>query len=115
MAIIQKQKMSDPDTLKHQFKGLSVRGALICLQQRYAKGNMTFVWRSQLLTVRAALKEVPDYLLNMRCGEFGVVRFYGGPPTKGQWFSGSALTMLCDAALFDNRTKDLPISQLLGL
>jgi hypothetical protein len=113
--IVKRKVISDPEVLKHQFKGLSTRGALICLQQKYGKGNMTFIWHSQTCTVNGLLEEVPDYLLDMRCGEFGVVRFYGGPPAQGRWFDGTVLTMLCDAALFDNRTKDMPVSQLLGL
>jgi len=115
MVIIRRQKPATPDTLKHQFGGLSVRGAFICLEQRYGKGTMSFIWQSQSLTVRDALKELPDYLLDMRCGDFGVVRFFGGPPKNGRWFDGTVLTMLCDASLFEKHTEGMAPSELLGI
>jgi len=113
--IVKRKTISDPAALKHQFKGLSTRGALICLQRKYGKGNMTFIWHSQICTVAGLLGEVSDYLLDMCCGEFGVVRFFGGPPAQGRWFDGTVLTMLCDAALFDDRIKAMPVSRLLEL
>jgi hypothetical protein len=105
----------DVPALKNQLKGLSARGAFVTLAQRYGMADKTFIWDGQLYTVRTALADLPDYLLDMNCGDFGIVRFFGGPPKKGQWFDGTVLTMLCDAVLFEENTNTMTEAQKLAL
>lgn len=107
--------MTDIPTLKRQFAGLSARGALVTMAQRYGMAAKTFVWSGQLYTVDMALEQLPDYLLDMKCGDFGIVRFFGGPPKAGRWFDGTVLTMLCDAVLFENSTNEMTEAQKLAV
>jgi len=107
--------MTSITTLKMQFAGLSVRGALVTLAQRYRSANKNFIWGSQLYTVRSALEDLPDYLLNMKCAGFGVVRFFGGPPNRGGWYDGTLLTIMCDSALFELSTAGMAEIQKLGM
>lgn len=115
MVIIRKPKVTKPHTVKHQLKGLSTRGAFVCLMQQYSLHKKTFMWQGKLYTVESALKQIPDYLLNIQCDKFGVVRFYGGPPGNATWFDGTVLTMLCDATMFENHTTTLTPAQKLIL
>lgn len=115
MVILRPEKYTDVATLKYQLGGLSARGALVCLAQKHGKAQTTFVWFSQLYTVTQALENVSDYLLDMRCGDFGVIRFFGGPPRNGKWFDGTLLTMLCDAVMFENHTAGMTEAQIIGL
>jgi hypothetical protein len=115
MVIVKKHKMTDIPTLKRQFTELTARGALVTLVQRYGMAAKNFVWNGQLYTVDTALKQLPDYLLDMKCGDFGIVRFFGGPPKAGNWFDGTVLTMLCDAVLFEGSTEEMPEGQKLAV
>jgi len=113
MVIVRKHKMTDIPTLKKQFAGLSARGAFMTMAQRYGMATKTFIWSGQFYTVDTILKQLPDYLLDMKCGDFGIVRFFGGPPKAGRWFDGTVLTMLCDAVLFENSTNEMTEAQKL--
>lgn len=99
--------------LKRQLENLSTYHALVVLSQGHGMANKTFIWNGQLYTIQEALKTIPAYLLELRCGDFGTLRFYGGPPQKGAWYGGTVLTMLCDAVLFDESTTNLSESQRL--
>jgi len=107
--------MTNTTTLKTQFAGLSVRGALVTLAQRYSSANKGFIWDGQLYTIRSALEDLADYLLDMKCAGFGIIRFFGGPPNQGGWFDGTILTMLCDAVLFESNTAGMAEVQKLGM
>lgn len=115
MVILCKPKITNPHTIKYQLKGLSTRGALVCLMQQHHLHKKTFLWEADLYTIESALKRIPDYLLNIECGKFGVVRFYGGPPDHATWFDGTMLTMLCDVVMFESHTTALTPSQKLTL
>ena len=99
--------------LKDQLKGLSTRSALATLGEKYGMSGKSFIFDGQLYTVSTALSNIPGYLLDMACDEFGTIRFYGGPPAVGAWYEGSILTMLCDAVLFEENTRHLDTSQKL--
>lgn len=62
------------------------------------------MWSGEFYTVGQALATIPDYLLSMPCGAFGIIRFMGGPLGKTKWYNGTVRTMLCDAALFESHT-----------
>lgn len=116
MVVVRRHKMTkDVPALKNQLKGLSARGALVTLAQRYGMSNKSFIWDGQLYTVASALTALPDWLLDIKCNEFGVIRFFGGPPKAGRWFDGTILTMLCDAVLFEENTDNLTEAQKLAV
>jgi hypothetical protein len=111
MPIVRKIKITNPHAAKYQLKGLSARAALVCLMQQYGLHKKTFVWQAGFYTVEGALKQIDDYLLDIECGKFGIIRFYGGPPGCAKWFDGTLLTMLSDAAMFESHST--PSSNLL--
>jgi hypothetical protein len=102
------------DNLKKQLEGLSARAALATLVERYRMSTKSFIFSGELYTIRSALTDIPEWLLDMPCGGFGSLRFYGGPPGAATWYEGSILTMLCDAVLFDENTKNLTCSELIS-
>ena len=115
MIVIRRHKMSaNIDQLKDQLKGLSAQAALATLVERYRMSTKSFIFSGELYTVRSALSEIPEWLLDMPCGGFGSLRFFGGPPGAAMWYDGTILTMLCDAVLFDENTKDLTCSELIA-
>ena len=102
------------DCLKNQLKDLSARSALATLVERYHMSTKSFIFSGELYTVRSAISEIPEWLLEMPCGGFGALRFFGGPPGAAMWYEGTILTMLCDAVLFDENTRDLTCSELIA-
>jgi hypothetical protein len=84
--------------LKNQLANLDTRSALLCICQKGAEAKC-FFWSDQMWTASQALDVWEDYLLEVKCSEFGVVRFYGGPPKQGKWYNGTMLSMLCDLFL----------------
>lgn len=115
MPVIRKTRITNPHAIKHQLKGLSARGAFVCLMQQHKLHKKTFMWQGELYTVETALEIIPDYLLDIKCGKFGIIRFYGGPPGRAKWFDGTVLTMLCDATMFENHNTGLMPAQKLIL
>ncbi len=113
MVIIRRRKKSVAE-LKLWHKTCSSRSVLGTLLEDYGMGAKAFVWDGQLYTVERALKDVPDYLLDMRCDDFGVIRFFGGPPGNPGWYEGTLLTMLCDAILFEAYSFDMPLEKRMG-
>lgn len=99
--------------LKKQLASISTRCALVCIRQKNA-GNKCFFWSDQMWTTDDALETWEDYLLEIKCGEFGVVRFFGGPPKHGKWYNGTVLSMLCDLILFDENTKSWSLAKKLS-
>lgn len=89
--------------LKRQLENLTVSAALLCVEQKAP--NKVFFWGGQMWTPVAARGQWETELLRLSCSEFGVIRFFGGPPTKAMWHDGSILSMLCDLILFDECTK----------
>jgi len=114
MIVVRNHKMTTSlKSLRDQLRTLSTRTALVTMAETYGMHAKSFVFDGQLYSVASALKEIPEYLLDMNCDQFGAVRFFGGPPKKGNWFTGSIMTMLCDAVLFDENTRHLDSSQRL--
>ncbi len=113
MVIIRRQKKTVTE-LRLWYKNYSARSAFAKLAEDYDMGAKTFVWFGQLYTVARALTDVPDYLLDICCDDFGVIRFFGGPLGKTGWYEGTVLTMLCDAALFEMYAADMPLEQRMG-
>lgn len=105
--------MKKIDTLKKQLAAMSTECALLCLIQKGA-GGKCFYWSGQMWTPKQAKDNWENYLLQMICSEFGVVRFYGGPPSKGSWYNGTILSMLCDLILFDENTQNWSASEKLS-
>jgi hypothetical protein len=95
--------MTNIDALKSQLKNLTVRAALLCVEQRAP--NKVFLWGGQMWTPKQAGVEWEPELMHQSCAEFGVVRFFGGPPKDAQWYDGTILSMLCDLILFEESTK----------
>jgi len=93
--------------LKKQLRGLTTRAAIVTLTDKYHRAKMTIVFDSQMYTLKTLAEELEDCLLDMPCGEFGILRFWGGPPGEGEWHDGTMLTMLCDAILFEEHTQHL--------
>jgi len=88
-----------------QLTSADTRTALLCICQKGA-GHKCFFWGGQMWTANQALEVWEDYLLNMNCGIFGIVRFYGGPPKNSKWYDGTVLSMLCDLILFKENTEN---------
>lgn len=107
MVIIRRRKKTATE-LKLWYKNHSARLAFTMLLEDWGMGTKTFMWSGQLYTVARALKDVPDYLLDIRCDDFGVIRFFGGPLGKSKWYEGTVLTMLCDAVLFEMYAAYMP-------
>lgn len=99
--------------LKKQLSAMSTATALMCIIQKYA-GTKNFIWGGQLWSVERAKREWEEDLLDMPCGELGVVRFFGGPPGSGQWYDGTILSILCDLILFSENTKHLTAAEKIG-
>ncbi len=99
--------------LKKQLTAMSTEAALLCIIQEYS-GIKNFIWDGQLWTVEKASKKLEKDLLTMPCGDFGVIRFYGGPPGNGRWYDGTILSMLCDMILFNENTLHLTTAEKLG-
>jgi hypothetical protein len=100
---VETKAMTDIRVLKTQLKNLTVTAALLCVEQRAP--NKIFMWGAQEWTPKQAGAEWEPGLMNMGCEDFGVIRFYGGPPGEARWYAGSILSMLCDLILFDESTK----------
>lgn len=100
--------------LKKQLKDLTTRVALVKLSHQYRLTNKTFLFDGVVYTIKSALADIPEYLLDMPCEHFGTLRFFGGPPGSGRWFNGTVLTLLCDSVLFDESTKHLSTSEMLA-
>ena len=98
--------MTEIVNLKNQMKGLSTEFALTWLIQKRLSQS-TFFWDGKLWTVGEAKKEWEKEIKEMPCGEVGVIRFYGGPPNKADWYDGTILSMVCDIILFNERTAGL--------
>ena len=102
--------MTKITTLKEQLGGMTVECALLCIIQKGA-GDKCFFWGGRMWTPKEAKSGLEDCILQMNCGQMGVVRFYGGPPGKGSWYDGTVLTMLCDLFLFDENTQGWSTSE----
>ncbi len=113
MVIIRRQKKFIAE-LKLGYKTCSSRWALRTLLEDYGLQAKAFVWDGQLYTVAGALESVPDYLLDMWCDDFGVLRFFGGPPGNPGWYEGTLLTMLCDVILYEAYASDMTLEKRLG-
>lgn len=101
--------------MKMWYGDTSTRGALTILVEDHNMQYRRFLWGGSDYTVKAALTDIPPYLLDMRCGDFATIRFYGGPPGMPRWFNGSMLSMLCDASLFEFYTHTMtPEQQLMS-
>jgi hypothetical protein len=101
--------------LKEQLSGLSTKHALTLLSLQYKRGGAVLFFNGERYTVDSALIDLPEYLLEIRCGGFGAIQFYGGPPNKGTWYPGTILTLLCDAILyeeFSDNIIDVPLCEL---
>jgi len=59
----------------------------------FAKGTV-------FCTVDEALGTWPTSVLSLPSMDLGPVRFYGGPPQKSRWYTGSLFTVLKDMELF---------------
>jgi hypothetical protein len=105
--------MTQVKTLKSQLCNMNTQAALVCLSQTEAAKKL-FYWSGQMWTPAQALAEWDTSLQSMKSGKFGVVRFYGGPPTKCDWYDGTILSMLCDTMLFDEHTKDWSTKEILA-
>jgi hypothetical protein len=112
MVIIRTRKKTVAE-LKLWYKDYSAREALAILAEDFGMGFKTFMWFGEVYTVERALTTIPDYLLDMYCGAFGIVRFMGGPLGKTKWYNGTVLTMLCDAALFEAYARSMTAEQRL--
>ncbi len=95
--------MTTINEMKADLGAFSVRFALQSISRK-GGGNKLFYFDSKTYTPRTALADWEKCLLGMDCGNLGVVRFYGGPPGEGKWYSGTVLSMLCDMVLFDKFT-----------
>lgn len=91
--------------LKLWYRHCSARTALSILIEDYGMRARTFMWSTKLYTVERALTNIPYYLIDMPCGQFGVIRFFGGPPGHAKWYEGTLLTMLCDTVLFKTHAR----------
>lgn len=105
--------MSKISILKEQLGSLSVKSALLCIIQKGA-GNKCFFWGDRMWTAVQAKDTWENYLLEMPCDEFGIVRFFGGPPTKGKWYNGTIFSILCDLILFNANTQNWSTSEILS-
>ena len=92
--------MTTINELKSNLSEFSVKFALQNIIRK-GGGNKLFYFDSKTYTPRTALAGWEKCLLGMDCGKLGVIRFYGGPPGEGKWYSGTVLSMLCDLVLFD--------------
>ena len=97
--------MLDIRELKAELSEFSVKFALQNIIRKGA-GNKIFHFDGSVLTPSLALEKWEDYLLNIACGKFGTIRFYGGPPGEGKWYNGTVLSMLCDLILFDKFSSE---------
>lgn len=113
MVVIRRRKKTVTE-LKLWYKHYSARSALAILADDFGMRFKTFMWFGEIYTIEKAWTDIPDYLLDMHCGTFGVVRFMGGPPGKTKWYSGTVLTMLCDAALFEAYAYNMTAEQRFG-
>lgn len=90
--------------ITEMFPTLTVEQALKALCADCRMGGKTFhmSFNSNAcdVTIQDALEGWPDSWLGCFAYQFAPIRFYGGPPTKGQWFSGSIATLYYDALLF---------------
>jgi len=98
--------------LKKQLANVDTRTALLCICQKGA-GSKSFYWSGQMWTANEALGSWGSYLLNMGCGTFGIILFYGGPPKGGGWYEGTVLSMLCDLILFEKNTQHWSVAEKL--
>lgn len=96
--------MLDIRELKAELGEFSVKFALQNIIGKGA-GDKIFYFDSIMYTPRLALSW-ENYLLNIACGKFGIVRFYGGPPGEAKWYDGTMLSMLCDLILFDKFSSE---------
>ena len=51
------------------------------------------------MTSVGGLLQMDEKWLDSACGESGTIQFFGGPPGKKRWYSGSVLDYLCDCIL----------------
>jgi hypothetical protein len=98
MIVIPASKKNVPQQIKDWYVCYNVRDALFELIA-FEMGARSFVWSAERFTVERALSTLPDYLLDLRCSDLGVIRFIGGPTGMTQGYDGTLLTLLCDAAL----------------
>ena len=96
-------KIRKVDELKEQLASVSTDHALLCIIHR---GGGTFIWDGLMWNADSAREKWDACLLEMSCSEFGVIRFFGGPPGAGKWHDGTILSMLCDLILFDENTRE---------
>jgi hypothetical protein len=102
------------ETLKNQLKGLSTEFALTWMLQK-GVNQKTFFWDGEQWTVERAKKQWEKALQEMKCSELGILRFYGGPPGKADWYDGTVLSMVCDMILFAENTVGLTENEKLGI
>lgn len=62
--------------------------------------------RQGTMTSIAVLLEMSEEWLDSPCGESGTVQFFGGPPGKSRWYSGSVLDYICDCVLTSEVEND---------
>lgn len=105
--------MNEIANLKKQLASMSTGHALLCIIQK-GGGGKSFFWDGQLWSASQAKEKWDPYLLKMVCGEFGAIRFFGGPPKAAAWYTGTVLSMLCDLILFDDKTKALSAEEKLS-
>ena len=55
--------------------------------------------RQGTMTSVSAMLDMGEEWLDSPCGESGTVQFFGGPPGKTKWYSGSVLDYICDCVL----------------
>lgn len=79
---------------------LSTEEALQKLAGQHGRRQAVIVRNGLIYTVGEALQWWSGCVLDMPCHESGLIQFYGGPPGKPQWFTGTVFTMLADATLF---------------
>lgn len=99
--------------LKKQFGEMATRTALTVMVKRGFAGKYFSVYGKQY-TPTEALKKWPPVILDRAC-HHGRIKFFGGPPRSGHWYTGTVLSMLCDIFLFDWATKGLPIEEKLAI
>lgn len=112
MVIIRPQAKTAAE-LKLFYGHWSAQGILTILAKDYGMWAKTFMWGGEIFTVKGALVNIPSYLLDVRGGDFGVIRFYGGPIAKAKYYNGTILTMLCDAVLFEMYSHGMVAEQRL--
>lgn len=93
-----KVKPNDMATLERLFKDLSAMDAVEVLCQVFNAINAVVYIDNK----RFALHELYDDYYTMYCCAATDIdlRFYGGPPGSGRWFSGTLLTLLMDHAAY---------------